>query len=471
MRSISIKIFLVLLVVSLVGALFTTFYLQFRTRNAFDTFIQEQNQSQLADQLIAYFQEYGSWENVDEVFQAFYISPPMGGQGKGSQGAGFQGRSPNRLGENQLSLPLFVLTDQNGVVLSGFTDHSGYQMGAQLPENIMNKSLKLELEGNVIGYLAAVPAPLNRTNIQQAFLETVKRGLLVSSLVTLLIALVLGGFLIMSFTKPIRKLADATERVANGELGYQVDIKSSDELGRLANSFNSMSSDLKSADLSRKQMTSDIAHDLRTPLSILHGYTEAMSEGKLDGTPEIYQVMHQQAQHLNYLIDDLRTLSLLDSNELSFQIQKIDPETILNQTLAAFLPLAQEKGISISLKIQNPLPRLELDPDRLTQILGNLVSNAVNLLPEGGSIWLDSWNEPGVVIIEIRDNGPGISTEDLPHIFDRHYRTDKSRTRGPESSGLGLAITRKLVEAQGGEITTSSEVGQGTAFTISFPTT
>ncbi|MEJ2413508.1 MAG: HAMP domain-containing sensor histidine kinase [Anaerolineales bacterium] len=468
MRSISIKIFLVLLVVSVVGALFTTFYLQFQTRNAFDAYIQEQNQSQLADQLIVHFQEQGSWENVDEVFQAFYFSSPIGGQGKGNQGAGFQGRSPNRLGEN--SLPLFVLADQNGVVLSGFTNHSGYQEGVQLPENIINKSLKLELEGDVIGYLAAVPTPPNRTNIQQTFLETVKRGLLVSALVTLLIALVLGGFLIMSFTKPIRKLADATERVANGELGYQVDIKSSDELGRLATSFNSMSSDLKNADLSRKQMTADIAHDLRTPLSILHGYTEAMSEGKLDGTSEIYQVMHQQAQHLNYLIDDLRTLSLLDSNELSFQIQKIDPETILNQTLAAFLPLAQEKNISISLEIESPLPRITLDPDRLTQILGNLVSNAVNLLSEGDRIWLKTWNEPGKVNIKIRDNGPGISAEDLPHIFDRHYRTDKSRTRGPESSGLGLAITRKLVEAQGGEITANSEIGRGTAFTISFPT-
>ncbi|MEJ2448557.1 MAG: HAMP domain-containing sensor histidine kinase [Anaerolineales bacterium] len=468
MRSISIKIFLVLLVVSVVGALFTTFYLQFQTRNAFDAYIQEQNQSQLADQLIVHFQEQGSWENVDEVFQAFYFSSPIGGQGKGNQGAGFQGRSPNRLGEN--SLPLFVLADQNGVVLSGFTNHSGYQEGVQLPENIINKSLKLELEGDVIGYLAAVPTPPNRTNIQQTFLETVKRGLLVSALVTLLIALVLGGFLIMSFTKPIRKLADATERVANGELGYQVDIKSSDELGRLATSFNSMSSDLKNADLSRKQMTADIAHDLRTPLSILHGYTEAMSEGKLDGTSEIYQVMHQQAQHLNYLIDDLRTLSLLDSNELSFQIQKIDPETILNQTLAAFLPLAQEKNISISLENESPLPWITLDPDRLTQILGNLVSNAVNLLSEGDRIWLKTWNEPGKVNIKIRDNGPGISAEDLPHIFDRHYRTDKSRTRGPESSGLGLAITRKLVEAQGGEITANSEIGRGTAFTISFPT-
>ena len=474
MRSISIKIFLVLLVVSLVGALFTTFYIQYRTRNAFDTYIRDQNQYQLADQLIAHYQENGSWENVDAVFREFYGANPTGNQGTGNQGAGSngtgaQGRNLNRPGETQPPLPPFVLVDQTGVIVGGTTNHPGFQLGDSLPDKDIKASLALEIDGEVRGYLAAVPISPNRNFIQQAFLETVQQGLLISSLATLLIALVLGGILIMSFTRPIRKLVGATERVASGELGYQVDIKSSDELGRLADSFNSMSKDLKNADRSRKQMTADIAHDLRTPLSILHGYTEAMNEGKLEGSPEIYKVMHQQAQHLNYLIEDLRTLSLLDSEELNFQIQEIDPAIILQQTLAAFLPLAREKGLSISLDIRDQISRLKLDPDRLTQIMGNLVSNAVNALPEGGRIWINAWNDADQVSIEVRDDGPGISAEDLPQIFDRHYRIDKSRSRGPGSSGLGLAITKKLVEAQGGVIGTWSEVGQGTSFTIQFP--
>lgn len=479
MRSISIKIFLVLLVVSLVGALFTIFYIQFRTRNAFDTYIRDQNQYQLADQLTAFYQENSSWEDVDVVFIAFYNANPgeflgagnqgAGSEGSGSQGAGAQGRNPNRPGETVPPLPPFVLADQAGIIVGGSSNHPGYQPGDTLPEKELKKSLALEIEGEIRGYLVAVPITPNRNLIQLEFLRTVQEGLLISSLGTLLIALVLGGILIMSFTQPIRKLVDATERVASGDLGYQVDIKSNDELGRLADSFNSMSRDLKNADRSRKQMTADIAHDLRTPLSILHGYTEAMNEGKMEGSPDIYKVMHQQAQHLNYLIDDLRTLSLLDSEELNFQIQDIDPAIILQQTLAAFKPLAQEKDISLSLEIQEQLARLEIDPDRLTQILGNLISNAINALPAGGSIWIKAWNEDQAISIAVQDDGPGISAEDLPHIFDRHYRIDKSRSRGPGSSGLGLAITKKLVEAQGGVIDTRSETGQGTAFTIQFP--
>ena len=183
-------------------------------------------------------------------------------------------------------------------------------------------------------------------------------------------------------------------------------------------------------------MTSDIAHDLRTPLSILHGYTEALSEGKLEGSPETYQVMHQQAQHLNYLIDDLRTLSLLDSEELNFQVQDIDPGSLLERSITAFQSLAADREIQLLLDQPERLPGVKLDPDRLSQILGNLISNSLNVLEEGGMIKLRSWADHGKLFIEVSDTGPGISAEDLPHIFQRHYRTDKSRSQAEGSSGL-----------------------------------
>lgn len=273
----------------------------------------------------------------------------------------------------------------------------------------------------------------------------------------------------MSFTRPIRKLASATEAVAGGELGYQIDINSRDELGRLATSFNSMSADLDKADRTRKQMTADIAHDLRTPLSVLHGYTEAMSEGKLSGNPDMYRVMHQQAQHLNYLIDDLRTLSLLDSGELNFQIQNINPSFILQQTTDAFLPLAREKEIELTLSTEQDIPRVNLDPDRLTQVLGNLVNNSIHILSAGGKIKLTGELNEDSLVIQVIDDGPGIQAEDLPQIFDRFYRVDKSRQPDEGSSGLGLAITKNLVEAQGGTITAESKPGKETTFTITFP--
>jgi signal transduction histidine kinase len=463
MRSISLKIILVLIVVSLVGALFTTIYIQFRTRNAFDIYIKNQEQLALAEILTAHFQEYSSWDNADVYFRDFYRT-----RFPGIPGGGGQGKNPNKPGEN-LAPPPFVLTDPDGIVILGLTNHPGFLIGDHVPEKELQNSVPLEIDGTLQGFLVSVPAVPNRNNMQQTFLGTVQQGLMISALVTLLIALGLGGILITSFTRPIRKLADGTERIANGELGYQVDIKSSDELGRLADSFNNMSQDLARADHQRKQMTADIAHDLRTPLSILHGYTEAISEGKVTGDPEIFEAMHGQTRHLNYLIEDLRTLSLLDSDELNFQVEQLDPSRILNQTQTAFHRLAEKKGLKINLELPEKLPKVKLDPDRLTQILGNLINNAITILPAGGNIWLTAREESKRLIIEVKDDGPGIDKEDLPHIFNRHYKIDPSRSQEDGSSGLGLAITKKLVEAQGGEITVKSKPGGGTVFRVSFP--
>lgn len=462
MRSISVKITLVLIVVSLVGALFTSFYIQNRTKNAFDTFIKNQDQQVLVEALTDYYQEHQNWDGVDAIFKgaALYSGSNYS---PGESG----GNNPNRPFDRG-SLP-FVLALDSGLIIGGGTSHAGYQAGDTLSEKELLKGTKLIYEGEIIGWLIAGPSPQLRNNPQQSFLNTVQQGLIISSLVTLLIALVLGGILILSFTRPIRKLAEATSEVAGGKLGYQVDITSKDELGKLATSFNSMSADLDKADRTRKQMTADIAHDLRTPLSVLHGYTEAMSEGKLSGNPDMYRVMHQQAQHLNYLIDDLRTLSLLDSGELNFQIQNINPSFIFQQTADAFHSIAREKEIELSLDIKGDIPRVNLDPDRLTQVLGNLVNNAIHILSAGGKIKISAGLDKDSLAIQVMDDGPGIQAKDLPQIFDRFYRVDESRQPDDGSSGLGLAITKNLVEAQGGTITAESEPGKETTFTIKFP--
>jgi len=462
MRSISVKITLVLIVVSLVGALFTSFYIQNRTQNAFDTFIKNQDQQVLAEALTNYYQENQGWDGVDEVFKDVAL------YGNSNYNPGESGgNNPNR-SINRSSIP-FVLALDSGLIIAGGMSHTGYLAGDTLSEKELLMGTKLIDEGEIIGWLIAGPSPQLRNNPQQSFLNTVQQGLIISSLVTLLIALVLGGILILSFTRPIRKLAEATSAVAGGKLGYQVDITSKDELGKLATSFNSMSSDLEKADRTRKQMTADIAHDLRTPLSVLHGYTEAMSEGKLSGNPDMYRIMHQQTQHLNYLIDDLRTLSLLDSGELNFQIQNINPSFILQQTTDAFHPIAREKEIELSLDIKRNIPRVNLDPDRLTQVLGNLVNNAIYILSAGGKIKITGGLDKDSLVIQVTDDGPGIQVEDLPQIFDRFYRADKSRQPDEGSSGLGLAITKNLVEAQGGTITAESAPGKETTFTIKFP--
>jgi len=457
MRSLSVKITLVLVVVSIIGALFTSFYIQNRTQKAFDNFIRDQDQQVLVKALTDYYAATGSWKDAYIPFQQVYPFTQ-----RNNQAGGQQANQPNNYHP-------FILTSPSGEIQDITPGSGGPKPGTTIPLNEVEKGVSLEIEGKIIGWL--VPAALQgpRNSPQKDFLNTVQRGLVISSIVTLLIALTLGGFLIQSFTRPIRKLAGATEKVAGGELGYQVDIQSKDELGKLASSFNRMSTDLDKADLARKQMTADIAHDLRTPLTILQGYTEVLTEGKMAGTTEIYQTMHQQAQHLGYLIDDLKTLSLLDSEELTFQIQNIDPALILQQLESAFLPLAKEQDIEFILAGMNDLPRADLDPDRLKQILGNLVNNALQVLSMGGKIELKSYQEGDSLILEVTDDGPGISEKNLPLIFNRSFRTDPSRNSEFGSSGLGLAITRKLVEAQKGRISVQSSPGEGTTFRVEFP--
>lgn len=462
MRSISVKITFVLVVVSLAGALFTSFYVQNRTQQAFDTFIKNQDEQILVQALKEHYLINENWENVDLVFQKVY--PFILHNAQAGEGAG----NPNRTNDNNIGTP-FYLVSPNGDILSKTGQGSSYA-DRTIPQKELENGIPIEIDNEIVAWLVPAPYQNPRNNTQQNFLETVQQGLIISSLVTLLIALSLGGFLIQSFTRPIRKLASATEAVASGDLGYQVDFESKDELGKLASSFNSMSTDLERADLTRKQMTADIAHDLRSPLSILHGYTEAMSTGKMTSSPEIFKVMHQQAQHLNYLIDDLRTLTLLDSEELGFQIQNIDPKLVLQQTKAAFSPLASENEIQLTLTIQQDLPRVNLDPDRLTQILGNLINNAIQVLPPDGKIKITARAERENLVIEVIDNGPGISENDIPLLFNRFFRTDQSRHTDQGSSGLGLAITKKLVESQGGVISIQSELGQGTTFTVEFKT-
>jgi len=456
MRSISVKITLVLIVVSLIGAVFSAFYIQNRTQTAFEKFIRDQDQEVLIERLIEHYGQNGSWVNVQIVFHEIF---PFTIQNNPEENPGVKSPGGNAP---------FILTSPTGVIQNNNSGPGSAKPGNRIQIDEIDNKIPLELEGEIIGWLIPGGSQRPHNSPQNDFLNTVQQGLIISSVVSLLIALTLGGFLIQSFTRPIRKLASATEKVAGGELGFQVDIDTQDELGKLASSFNRMSSDLEKSDRARKQMTADIAHDLRTPLTLLQGYTEVLNEGKMSGTSEIYQTMHQQAQHLGYLIDDLKTLSLLDSEELVFQTQNIDLSHILQQVENAFSPLAREKGIKLSLRKEDKLPKVDLDPGRLTQILGNLINNAFQVLSSGGTIDISAKHKGNNLILEISDNGPGISEENLPLIFNRSFRADKSRSSENGSSGLGLAITKKLVEAQGGNISVISEVGTGTTFRVEF---
>ena len=328
-----------------------------------------------------------------------------------------------------------------------------------------------------VGFFSQQPLRVGSVagSLEANFLSSMRRALILGALAAVLLAFTLGVFLARTISRPLRELTGATQRMAAGELGIQVPVRTNDEVGELADSFNQMSLDLAQATQARRQMTADIAHDLRTPLSVILGYTEALSDGKLSGAPETYDVMYKEAQHLSHLIDDLRLLSLADTGELPLNRRPVAPRDLLARTAAAHQPQAAKKEIDLQVAAAATLPEIDVDPDRMAQVLNNLVSNALRHTPQGGRVTLSAAQKNGRLLLTVADTGAGIPPGDLPYIFTRFYRGDPSRSRAARQqngeSGLGLAIARSIVNVHGGTISVDSTVGEGSTFTIALPLT
>jgi len=451
MRSLAFKLTLAFLLVGLTGAVLVAVIVRQTTRLAFDQFILDREQQALVNNLVEYYRATGSWEGAADVFAPRTEAPP-----------------PFERGGGDFRRPWvrFTLVDANQVIV--FDAHPE-QIGKQASKNDLASAAPLTLDGVTIGWLV-VPSSrdLIRTSPEAEFLQNVNSAVFISALVAVLLALSLGSLLAFGLTRSLRELTEATVEIARGKLGRQVKVRSKDELGELAASFNQMSRDLASATLARRQMTADIAHDLRSPLSVIAGYAEALNDGKLPGTPETYTILYRETRHLSRLVEDLRTLSLADAGELTLNRLPTQAAWLLEQAAVRHAVAAEQKGITLRIEAgQNP-GSVSVDPERLAQVFDNLILNAFRYTPEGGEVVLSAGVAPGGVQFQVRDNGSGIAAEDLPHIFNRFYRGDKSRQQNGES-GLGLAIARSIVEAHGGSIAVASEVGKGTSFTVTLP--
>ncbi len=447
MRSLALKLTLAFLLVGLSGALLITVLLQVRTRSAFDQFILNQEQQTLVNQLTQYFQEHNSWQGVEQSFQSNLLS---------------QDRPDNKRDPTRFTL---VGADHN-VVFGSPRD----RQRQPISDSELNRSIPLKVNNITVGWLlqGQSPVPFGVNTPESIFIENINQAALLSGLVAVVLALILGSVLALTLTRSLRELTEATVDIARGKLGRQVKIRSRDEVGELATSFNKMSLDLERATQARRQMTADIAHDLRTPLSVLTGYAEALADGKLPGTPEIYTIFHEETLHLNKLVEDLRTLSLADVGELPLNREPTPPQVILERVVARHTFNAAHKDIQLVALPATSLPPVLVDAERMNQVLDNIVANAFRYTPRGGKIELSAAGAPTGVQLMVRDTGSGIRAEDLPHIFDRFYRGDAARRQTGES-GLGLAIVKSIVEAHGGSITVQSTPEQGTLFTITLP--
>jgi signal transduction histidine kinase len=288
----------------------------------------------------------------------------------------------------------------------------------------------------------------------------------------LLVGLVLSLGMSRSITRPVSELAEAAHAIGRRELGYRVRSGGSQELQDLARSFNRMAEQLDHAEITRRNLMADVAHELRTPLAVLDGNLRALLDGVHAMSEEEIALLYEQTRHLTRLVDDLRDLSLAEADRLSLDCQEVDLVRLVKETVAHFGLVAQEQGIQLIPELDEPLIHPCLDENRIRQVLHNLLSNAFRHTPRGGRVGISAKFSPdnNAHEIKVTDNGSGISPEELPHIFDRFYRAEAKASDDHSGTGLGLAIVKAIVEAQKGAIRVESPGRQqGSTFTVTFP--
>ncbi|MEU4502163.1 HAMP domain-containing sensor histidine kinase [Streptomyces sp. NPDC024089] len=299
----------------------------------------------------------------------------------------------------------------------------------------------------------------------------------------LVLALTVGATMLAGsrLARPLHALTGAAQRMRDGEDSEPVLVTDDNEIGRLAAAFNDMAGHRARLEAQRKDMVSDVAHELRTPLSNIRGWLEAAQDGLAEPDPAFIASLHTEAVQLQHIIDDLQDLAAADAGALRLHPEQVHVEDVLAQVAAAHQAGAETAGVALSAPPAAdgaPSPVLWADPVRLRQAIGNLVSNAVRHTPPGGRVTVRAYGAGAPadeapagreVVIEVADTGSGISAEHLPHVFDRFWRAEKSRNRRTGGSGLGLAIVRKLVEAHGGSVSAASVEGQGSVFTLRLP--
>ena len=291
----------------------------------------------------------------------------------------------------------------------------------------------------------------------------------VTGVLGFILAFILSYYLSNRISRPLSELTVATQQIAEGAYGKQVEITGYQEVERLGAAFNTLSQNLSRNETLRKNMIADISHELRTPLAAQRGYLEALDDGVMDFDREALEVLARNNLLLSRLVEDLRQLALADAGQLELHVRPLDIGQTLREAAADFAHVFQERGVGVALSISRGLPELKADPERLSQVISNLLQNALAYSPRGGSITLEAKREGEEVVVSVSDQGPGIDREELPMIFERFYRTERSRTRESGGSGLGLSIARSLVDAQGGRMWAESERGKGTTILFTLP--
>jgi signal transduction histidine kinase len=399
----------------------------------------------LARELAAYYSANHSWEGAEQVL----LNPGPGQSMMQGQG----GRNSH-----------LIIVDANNTVV---IDTTGEQTGRPFIPSSNTRSFPIREAGTTIGRMITFEDPPNWP--AEPLVLAVNRVLLWVAAVAGFVGLGIALFLSRNLTSPLRTLSAAMQRFARGERSLTLPRPSGDEVGDLTRSFQGMMTDLERQENWRKEMTADIAHELRTPLSVIRANLDALSDGVYPLTKENLEPIEESVELLDRLIEDLRTLELADAGRLPLETSEVDVPRIMQRVASRFNPHAESHSLKIETLPAEGIPEVIADPQRLEQILGNLVDNALRHTPVGGTIRLSASSGGSGITIVVEDTGAGIPADSIDRIFERFYRLDTGRARSEGGSGLGLAIARKLAEAHGGTLTAENRPEGGARFMLRLP--
>ncbi|MGE3411293.1 MAG: ATP-binding protein [Dehalococcoidia bacterium] len=324
--------------------------------------------------------------------------------------------------------------------------------------------VQLERTTGEVSLVVTVPA----TDVTSAWARLLPRLLIAGGLAAAFAAVV-GTLLANRMTRPIHEMTRASEAMALGDYSQRIEVgDEDDEVAQLGRAFNQMAQQVDRSTRAMRQLLADVSHELKTPLTSIQGYSQAMVDGVLepDELPGAAEVVHQESQRMRALVDDLLYLSQLETGQSNLALERIDLDAAAAATANRFRYQAEAAGVSIRLNLAGG--PIEGDERRIEQVLANLLDNAIRFAPAGSAVGLRTWRDGGSIHVSVHNAGEPIPPEDLPHIFDRFYQVDPARTRNGHS-GLGLAIVRELVQAHGGDVHAESTAASGTTFTVRLP--
>lgn len=452
-KSLKTRLILTYAAVALVTVLVALLVVRFRSSQSLRNLVIDQQVEELSILVEDY---YANNQDMDG-FVRFYLSAML------NSGANSPFSPPPRETYQEEIRGIRGLVDSEGKSL---LPTQNLPLGVYVPERWLDGAREVEVDGITVAWILIDEKSLELSKSEQMFMEQVNLAIAIAAGTGILLAVIIGMLLAAGILKPIRRLTEASEKMAQGTLGQQVDITSEDEIGRLSESFNLMSADLARADAERKRLTADITHDLSTPLQIISGYIEMYENGDVSLNPTQLGIIKTELENLRRLVGDLTVLTQAEGGGVEILLNPVAPNKILEQIDEAYQPIASQMGVDLRLELDQTTVMINADEGRMLQVLKNLMENALRHTPPGGSVTLTS-KVGQQVELSVADTGDGIDAEDLPLIFERFYQADKARTGSRGKMGLGLAICKALVELQGASIKAESQgPGRGTRITI-----